>query len=145
MVKMNMARLDDPVNKKLVRSRDVVFLEDQTIEDIEKMEKDESKQSGDLVNGDPVQQDNEHVKDHPDAPIDDFGNDPHEILADPLVPLKRPTRERRPSTRYECVTLTDEGEPECYEEAMDSQEKKNGLMLCKMRCNFCMIIKHLIL
>jgi len=58
------------------------------------MEKDESKENGDLVNGDPVQQDNEHAEDHPDASIDDVGNDPHEILADPSVPLKRSTRER---------------------------------------------------
>jgi len=77
-----------------------------------------------LVNVDPVQQDNQHVEDHPDAPVDDAGNDPHEILAGSSVSLKRFTRERRPSTRYpsdEYVTLTDEGEPECYEEAMDSQ------------------------
>ncbi|KAB5537672.1 hypothetical protein DKX38_015205 [Salix brachista] len=32
-------RLYDPVEKKLVRSRDVVFMEDQTIHDIEKTEK----------------------------------------------------------------------------------------------------------
>ena len=105
----------------------MILLKDQTIEDIEKMEKDESKQSSDLVNGDPIQQDNEHVEDHPDAPIDDVGNDPHEILADPSVPLKRSTRERGPSTRYpsdEYVTLVDKGEPECYEEAMDSQQKE---------------------
>ena len=31
-------RLYDPVGKKIVRSRDVVFVEDQTIEDIEKTE-----------------------------------------------------------------------------------------------------------
>ncbi|VFQ78825.1 unnamed protein product [Cuscuta campestris] len=32
-------RLYDPVEKKLVRSRDVIFMEDQNIEDIQKMEK----------------------------------------------------------------------------------------------------------
>jgi len=121
-------KLYDPVNKKLMRSRDVIFLEFyQTIEDIEKMEKDESKQSGDLVNRDPVQLDNEHAEDHPDAPIDDVGNDSHEILVDSSIPLKRSTRERQPSTRYpsdEYVTLTDEGKPGCFEKAMDSQQKE---------------------
>ena len=70
-----------------------------------------------MVNVDPVQQHNQHVKDHPDAPVDDVGNDPHEILIDPSIALKRSTRERLPSTRWsdEYVTLTDEGEPECYE------------------------------
>ena len=32
-------RFYDPVEKKLVRSRDVVFVEDQTIQDVEKIEK----------------------------------------------------------------------------------------------------------
>nr|DAD22295.1 TPA_asm: hypothetical protein HUJ06_023758 [Nelumbo nucifera] len=32
-------KLWDPVDKKVIRSRDVVFLEDQTIEDIENFEK----------------------------------------------------------------------------------------------------------
>jgi len=68
-----------------------------------------------------------HIEDHPDAPVGYVGNDPHEILTDPLVSLKRSTRERGPSTRYpsdEYVTLNDEGEPECYEETMDSQQKQ---------------------
>ena len=38
------------------------------------------------------------------------------------IPLKRFTREQHPSTRYSVdnyVLLTDEGEPESYEEAME--------------------------
>ena len=37
-------RLYDPVEKKLVRSRDVKFMEDQTIEDIDKLEKSTPKE-----------------------------------------------------------------------------------------------------
>ena len=43
----------DPVDKKVVRSRDVVFLEDQTIEDIDKLESAESS-TNDLVDLDPL-------------------------------------------------------------------------------------------
>ena len=45
-------RLWDPISKRIVRSRDVVFLEDQTIEDFEKSEKPQSYEI--LVNLDPV-------------------------------------------------------------------------------------------
>ena len=46
-------RLYDPVGKKVVRSRDVVFLEDHTIEDIHKLESTESS-IDDLVYLDPL-------------------------------------------------------------------------------------------
>ncbi|VFQ98154.1 unnamed protein product [Cuscuta campestris] len=45
-------RLYDP--KKLVRSRDVIFMEDQNIEDIQKMEKSESQSYDDLVDLNPT-------------------------------------------------------------------------------------------
>ncbi|RVW79299.1 Retrovirus-related Pol polyprotein from transposon TNT 1-94 [Vitis vinifera] len=44
----------DPVQKKLVRSRDVVFMEDHTIQDIEKTNPMESQHSGDLIDLDPA-------------------------------------------------------------------------------------------
>ncbi|VFQ70960.1 unnamed protein product [Cuscuta campestris] len=47
-------RLYDPVEKKLVRSRDVIFMEDQNIEDIQKMEKSESQSYDDLVDLNPT-------------------------------------------------------------------------------------------
>ena len=47
-------RFFDPVEKKLVRSRDVVFFEDQTIEDLDKVEKVDSQSSDSLVDVDPV-------------------------------------------------------------------------------------------
>ena len=45
-------RLWDPVDKKVIRSRDVVFLEDQTIEDFGKGDQPEPKTS-DLIDMDP--------------------------------------------------------------------------------------------
>ncbi len=47
-------RLYDPVEKKLVRSRDVVFMEDQIIGDIEKTEKVVPQCSDDLIDLDPT-------------------------------------------------------------------------------------------
>ena len=48
-------RLWDPVDKKIIRSRDVVFLEDQTLEDIQKKaEKPKSSVDERPVNLDPV-------------------------------------------------------------------------------------------
>nr|KYP49409.1 Retrovirus-related Pol polyprotein from transposon TNT 1-94 [Cajanus cajan] len=47
-------RLYDPVEKKLVRSRDVQFMEDQTIEDIDKMEKSTPKEDGNVADVDPI-------------------------------------------------------------------------------------------
>jgi len=45
----------DPVGKKLVRSRDVKFMEDQTIEDINKMDKSTPKEDNGEVDFEPVQ------------------------------------------------------------------------------------------
>ena len=48
-----------------------------------------------------------------------------EVLPD--VPLRRSIRDRRSSTRYsadEYVLLTDGGEPECYVDAMEDENKK---------------------
>ncbi|KAJ0042674.1 hypothetical protein Pint_18583 [Pistacia integerrima] len=47
-------RLYDPVEKKLVRSHDVVFMEDQTIQDVEKEEKVRPQYSDGLIDLDPV-------------------------------------------------------------------------------------------
>ena len=47
-------RFYDPVQKKLVRSRDVMFMEDHTIQAIEKTNPMESQHSGDLIDLDPA-------------------------------------------------------------------------------------------
>ena len=44
----------DPIDKKLIRSCDVVFFEDQTIEDIDKTEKLDSYTDESLVDVDPI-------------------------------------------------------------------------------------------
>ncbi|KAG8493315.1 hypothetical protein CXB51_010698 [Gossypium anomalum] len=90
-------RLYDPVQKKLVRSRDVVFIEDQTIDDIDKTEKVDSQDSGDLIDVNLVPLDSS-----PDPIQDDVHGD---------------------YSSNEYVLLTDGGEPECYEEAIESECK----------------------
>ena len=47
-------RLYDPIEKKLVRSRDVMFMEDQTIHDIEKTEKVVPQYIDGLIDLDPT-------------------------------------------------------------------------------------------
>ncbi|KAL4308899.1 hypothetical protein GQ457_01G021000 [Hibiscus cannabinus] len=47
-------RLYDLVQKKLVRRQDVVFIEDQTIDDIDNTEKEDSPNSGDLTDVNPI-------------------------------------------------------------------------------------------
>ena len=44
----------DPLGKKLIRSRDVVLMENQTIEDIDKVERSSSSSNGDLVDVNPI-------------------------------------------------------------------------------------------
>ncbi|KAG6431267.1 hypothetical protein SASPL_109345 [Salvia splendens] len=62
-----------------------------------------------------------------DAPMNDDENDQHQApIAPPTVPLRRSIRDRRSNVKYtseEYVLLTDGGEPECYDEAMESECK----------------------
>src|SRR6266487_4225588 len=148
----------DPIGKKLIRSRDVVFMEDQTIEDTDKVENTTPKKDVSLSNIDPVRS--------PVHNLDTIGGDvqngePHEYVDDQQlgeevyipadndeendmsqdenlgeapkssqVQLRRSNRQRQPSTRYnsdEYVTLTDEGKPEYFQEAMESDENQKWL------------------
>ncbi|KAB5564961.1 hypothetical protein DKX38_005015 [Salix brachista] len=106
-------RLYDPVEKKLVRSRDVVFMEDQTIHDIEKTEKVLPRYSDCLIDLDssslidlPVQvehdvQNDFQVPDDTDVPLQDESHDQLPVPEiSPDVPPRRSTRDRHPSTRY---------------------------------------------
>ncbi|KAK8984727.1 hypothetical protein V6N11_020043 [Hibiscus sabdariffa] len=113
------------------------------IDDIDKTEKDDSLGSGNLtdVNSVPlypspnpiqddvhsdVNDDQQDIGDF-DAPIDDVVTDQQQApIAPPIVPLQKSSRNRRSSIRYssdDYVLLTNEGEPECYEEAMESECK----------------------
>ncbi|KAB5533889.1 hypothetical protein DKX38_016975 [Salix brachista] len=104
-------RLWDPKEKKIVRSRDVIFFEDQTIEDFEQKEKVESTTFiPSNSNPRPTQQLPLMLANHGgDLQNDDNG----EASDEPQ--LRRSTRPRQPSTKYsphEYVLVTDGGEPE---------------------------------
>nr|GMC63252.1 Retrovirus-related Pol polyprotein from transposon TNT 1-94 [Ipomoea batatas] len=122
----------DLVDKKLVRSCDVVFFENQTIEDIDKVKKPESRDSGSLVDIEPVsRRDTDDVDEGDtvdlDGHVDDVVHQEQEVPSQvPVDLLRRSDRERRPSTHYsssQYVLLTDGGEPVSYEEAMESEQK----------------------
>ncbi|CAJ2628405.1 unnamed protein product [Trifolium pratense] len=130
-------RLWDPVDKKIVRSRDVKFLEDQTIEDFEKAEKQKSDArsyidvvpkppSGTLVDRGDVQVDDENVTDdHTHDHDEPVGEEPPEPSVEPE--LRRSSRERQVSQRYppqDYVTVTDSGETDYYQEIITDVDKE---------------------
>ena len=139
-------RFYDPIDKKLIRSRDVVFFEDQTIEYIDKTEKLDSHTDERLVDVDPIliidtssahegtqgnDTDNDRSVEHINVPtyavVVDNQITHGEITNsnDPETSSRRSTREKRNSTRYssnEYILLTDMGEPEGYDEViLDTQ------------------------
>ena len=128
------------MSKKIVRSRDVVFLEDQLVDDGDKVEKASS--STDIpIRNDPVvpptvqanhggelQEGDGPTENEDDPIIDDV--EPTEQV-DGELPL--PPYEPHPSTRYhpnEYVMLTDGGELETNQEAI---LHKSGLKPCKKK------------
>ncbi|RVW26208.1 Retrovirus-related Pol polyprotein from transposon TNT 1-94 [Vitis vinifera] len=133
----------DPVQKKLVRSRDVMFVEDHTIQDIEKTDATEFQYSDNLIDLDPVPlthlptqvEDEAHDDQHDIGDVEtltqvEMDNGVHEqspvAEASPDIPFRRSTRDRHPSIRYfvdDYVLLTDGEEPESYEEAMRDENK----------------------
>ena len=135
-------RLYDPVAKKLVRSRDVVFLENQTLNDIEKTN---SHIHDDLTDFEPIpiSQLLTRVDGGADMQHDAIDNDQydgdtynpmdadddqlsHSMVNPQETTLRRSTRVRQQSTRYspnEYVFLTDGGEPEDFKEAMENADK----------------------
>ena len=74
-------RFYDLVDKKLIRSRDVVFFEDQTIEDIDKTEKLDSYTDESLVDVDPIP-----IYDTSSAHEGTQGNDNNESVEHIIVP-----------------------------------------------------------
>nr|GEW90380.1 retrovirus-related Pol polyprotein from transposon TNT 1-94 [Tanacetum cinerariifolium] len=138
-------KLYEPIQKRLVRSRDVEFEEDQTLKDVEKAEKEIIPQhNDDPIDLDPglpkhfdsqfeddIKNDKEQGADDVDAQEQpNLDEDVHpELLVPipPFVPLRRSTRDHHPSTRYsanEYVLLTDGEEPEYYAKAMEDEHKK---------------------
>ncbi|RDX88348.1 hypothetical protein CR513_30076, partial [Mucuna pruriens] len=136
----------DPIEKKLVRSRDMQFMEDQTIEDIDKVKKSTPEKDNSLSKIDSVQMPvhdldttNNNLGDGFDIPLDDDTEEEQEMPHDenlgntskpPPIQLRRSNRERQSSTKYtsdEYVTLTNGEEPKCYQEAMESEEKQKWM------------------
>jgi len=141
-------RFYDFVEKKLVRSRDVKFMKDQIIEGIDKVEKSTPKEDNGVADFEPAQQPIQNLnidvqndvgvqqpKDEVDVPVDDEEEE-HDMSQDenlgdatepPQVQLRRSNKERQPSRKYssnEYVILIDDGEPEYFREAMESEEKR---------------------
>ena len=87
----------DPVDKKIIRSRDVVFLEDQTIEDFGKGDQPKPKIS-DLIDMDPFPLSSVDDKNGGDVqpPLEDVDDDvtPNEV--DPEIEEEHPTQELPP-------------------------------------------------
>ena len=160
----------DPIEKKLVRSRDIQFMEDHTIEDIDKVEKTTSKKDSNLTDGNPMRllahnldnveteaQDGEQHGDVNDeqvgggieVPVDDAQEEHDDDLGDipepPQVQLRRSNKQKQPSTRYSCdeyTTLTDSGKPECFEEALEREEKPiKSVLQCEI--NFSQLRPHI--
>ena len=120
-----------------------MFMEDYTIHDIEKTDATESQHSDDLIDLDPLPltnlptqvEDEAHDDQHDMGDVEtptqvEVDDDVHEqspaAEAPSDIPLRRSTRDRHPSTRYsvdDYVLLTDGGEPESYEEAMEDENK----------------------
>ena len=126
-------------------------MEDQTIEDIDKMEKSTPKEDNGVADFEPVQPliqnlntdvqndvGDQELAYEVDVPVDD-AEEEHDMSQDenlsdatkpPQVQLERSNRERQPSRRYspdEYVILIDDEEPECFTEAIKSEEKKKWL------------------
>ena len=145
----------DPVEKKLVRSCDVQFMKDQTIEDINKVERTTPGKDSNVTDGNPmrlpsynlenVEKEAQYDQQHGDVDDQQVGSgvevptdhaqeahddDLGDIPEPPQVQLRRCNRHKQPSTRYSCdeyITLTVSGKPECFEEALESEEKQKWL------------------
>ncbi|BBG96644.1 hypothetical protein Prudu_005502 [Prunus dulcis] len=143
-------RLWDPIARKIIRSRDVVFFEDQNIEDIRRANldlvppplehndgRDESNDTNDpgsdpIIN-EPV--DDDMSDDHTtNGIVDDVTDEGLEARAheEPVAEFqpRRSTRVRRPPSRYsldDYVLLIDEGEPEYDKEALNHDQQDEWL------------------
>ncbi|RDX75071.1 hypothetical protein CR513_45098, partial [Mucuna pruriens] len=104
-------KLYDPVDKKLVISRDVQFMEDQTIEDIDKVKKSTPEKNNNLSEIDPVRM---LLGDDFDISLDNDVEEEQEMSQDenlgdapkpPQIRLKRSNRQRQSSTSQSAIHL----------------------------------------
>lgn len=140
-------RLWDPAGKKVIRSRDVVFLEDETFEDLGKVEKlkptsqpfiDFSPIPSPVVNSDHGGDTRSHETEtevEVEHEIENFDEQQPPVQLEqpvsnqPVAPeqqQRKSNRVRQPSVRYssdDYVMLADGNEPESYQEAMLHERK----------------------
>ncbi|GAA0171470.1 transmembrane signal receptor [Lithospermum erythrorhizon] len=120
-------KLYDPLSRRSLRSRDVVFLEDQTIKDFEKSNQ-EKEGVDDLIEDEPEDFDEEH-QDDPSIQLEPENTEPA---------TRTSSRNRMPSTRYpasEYILFSDGGEPLCYQEAIESDDSKQWLAAMEEEMN----------
>ncbi|RDX90785.1 hypothetical protein CR513_27318, partial [Mucuna pruriens] len=123
-------RMYDPVEKKLVRSHDVQFMKDQTIEDIDKVKKTTPEKDNSLFEIDPVRmpihdldtvdnnvqngEQHNYLGDGFDVPPNDDVEEEQEMSQDenlgdvpepPPVQLRRSNRQRQSSTRSKHIDV----------------------------------------
>lgn len=130
--------------RKLIRSKYVVFLIDQIIDDKKKSNESQSSLKLSIIptSVSPLIAHDNHegaIEDNNDGPAQLIDQASPEPFAPPIEPeLRRSTRKRRPSTRYlslEYVMLTDGGKSKYFEEACLTIIKVSGLKPCKRRRN----------
>jgi transposase InsO family protein len=131
-------RLWDPIKRKIVRSRDVVFYEDQfygdadkpekskaVIEDIVDLSSSPSQHTPDLHNATPELTPSDEPELLDNEEDIEQGEHPHD-QEDSRSQVRRSTREHRPSSKYptsEYILLTEEGEPEVIDKKQIKLEK----------------------
>uniref|UniRef100_A0A2N9IAG3 CCHC-type domain-containing protein n=1 Tax=Fagus sylvatica TaxID=28930 RepID=A0A2N9IAG3_FAGSY len=141
-------KLWDPKKKKMIRSRDVVFHENENIKDFEKSEKSKSTVEG-VSNLTPTSSSSDIATDIEEVQVENYGDEPAGVDGDdaidtkgveqgeqPIPPemeepqVRRSTKERHPSTRYstsEYVLITDEGELESFQEVQSHKDKQSWM------------------
>jgi hypothetical protein len=139
-------KLWDPKKKKMIRSQDVVFHENENIKDFEKSEKLKSTVEG-VSDHTPTSSSSDIATDIEEVLVENYGDEPAEVNGDdaidtegveqgeqPIPPemeepqVRRSTRERHQSTRYstsDYVLITDEGEPESFQEVQSHKDKQS--------------------
>ncbi|CAL1407753.1 unnamed protein product [Linum trigynum] len=97
-------RLWDPIARKIIRSRDVIFLEDETSEDVERVEKKKNTAAG-PVNLEPISPSQMHenveevVHDEPQGALDQEVQGEEQLEQEEQVEEEQPLPEPRKSTR----------------------------------------------
>ena len=130
---------------KIVRSRNVVFLEDQTIHDIQRFEKSKPivrNSWGEtlLKEAEPIQMiETNQMEQAPQIEQSDQMEHPTQMMEESIVEtiqtkdesqVRQSARVRQPSKRYfsdEYVNLTNDGEPQSFQEAIEIDDKENWM------------------